>query len=125
MLEEPTASRFASRIDPLFLDNLKLRKKEDTSKIGILPFAVVCTNIREKENFEEQLKNLYKYEIHGSVHTLKAKQGLIEEGYLNPKMHIWCNIYSYLDDEETLWLPSCHNINGHFSHKISHRNHMR
>ena len=86
---------------------------------------MVSTNICEKENFEEQLKDLYKYEMHGGVHTLKAKQELIEEGYLNPKMYIWCNIYSYLDDEETLWLDSCHNINGHFSHKMSHRNHVR
>ena len=98
--------------------------KEDTSGIGIPPFAVVCTNIREKENFEERLKDLYKYEVHGGVHSLKAKQQLIEEGCLNPKVHVWCNIYSYLDDEEALWLASRHNINGHFSHKMSHRNYV-
>ena len=122
MLEEPTSSRLLRRIDPIFLDNLKLRMKEDTNGIGIPPLGVVCTDIREKENFEERLKDLYKYEVHGDVHSLKAKQQLIEEGYLNPNVQVWRNIYSYLDNEEALW--SCHNINGHFRHKIPHRNYV-
>ena len=124
MLEVFTASGFASRIDPIFLDNLTLRKEEDTSEIGIPHFAVICANICEKEKVEERLKDLYKFEVHGGVHSLKVKQKLIEEGYLNPKIHVWCNIYSYLNDEEALWLASRHNINGHFSHKMSHRNYV-
>ena len=93
--------------------------KEDSTGIGIPPFAVVCKNVNEKSNFQARLKDVYKYEVHGGLHGLRARQELNE--VTSP---VWCEVYVSLNDEEALWLASRHNANGHFNHKMSHRNYV-
>ena len=60
---------------------------------------------------------MYKYEVHGGLHGLRARQEFIDDGSLTVNISVWCDVYSSLNDEEALWLASCHNSNGHFNHK--------
>jgi hypothetical protein len=73
--------RLLRRVDPVFTA-LKERLKDDSSGIGIPPLAVVCKDIQNKDDFEERLKDVYRYEVHGGLHGIKARQELNAEGYM-------------------------------------------
>jgi hypothetical protein len=56
------------KVDALFLQSLTKHIKEDPSAwVGIPPLAVMCTNISQPSKFEERLKDVYKYEVHGGI----------------------------------------------------------
>ena len=100
---------------------------EDDSVISIPPFAVVCLNVSHKSKFEERLKAIYKYEVHGGLHSLQAREELATKGFMGQSCQVLCDVYVYLNDEEALWLASRQNTNGHFNHHmtpnyVSHHN---
>ncbi len=74
--EEPPTTRLLRRVDPIFVQALKKRLKEDPSGIGIPPLAVVCKDVASKSVFEDRLKDVYHYEVHGGLHGIKARQEL-------------------------------------------------
>ncbi|XP_019860419.1 PREDICTED: uncharacterized protein LOC109588741 [Amphimedon queenslandica] len=122
-LKKPPSSRVLRKIDNNFVDKLKRRMIEDDSGIGIPSFAVVCLNISHKSKFEERLKDIYKYEVHGGLHSFQAREELVKEGAMS-ETSVMCDVYVYLNDEEALWLASRHNRNGHFNHHMTHRNYL-
>lgn len=124
-LKKPPTSRLLRRIDTNFVESLKKRIKEDGSNIGASPFAVVCLNVPHKSKFEERLKEVYNYEVHGGLHNFKAREELVAEGTLSQHCVVLCDTYVQLTDEESLWLASRHNTNGHFNHHMTHRNYVR
>ena len=107
------------------LDNLKDRLRNDPTCPGVPPLAVTCKNVANKELFKERLKNIYRYEVHGGLHGVKARQSLLEE---NPSQDefstVHAVVYAGLTDEEALRLASRHNINGHYNHKMTHRDYV-
>ena len=119
---EPPTFRLLRRIDPVFVQALKKRLKEDPSGIGIPPLAVQCKDIRSKDGFEERLKNVYHYEVLGGLHGVTARQELNMEGFKFETAS--CHVYAGLSDEEALWLSSRHNANGHFQHRMTHRDYV-
>lgn len=120
--DEPPTFRLLRRIDPVFVEALKKRLKEDSSGIGIPPLAVICKDVQTKSVFEERLKNVYRYEVHGGLHGIKARQELNAEGHAFET--VTCHVYAGLTDEEALWLASRHNANGHFQHQMTHRDYV-
>ena len=73
--DEPPTFRLLRRVDPVFVEALKLRLKEDSSGIGIPPLVVVCKDVQCKSNFEERLKDVYRYEVHGGLHGIQSTTG--------------------------------------------------
>ena len=88
-------------IDTNFVESLKKRIKDDGSNIGVYPFAVVCLNVPHKSKFEECLKNFYKYEVQGGLHSFKAREELVSEGVLSQN-DLLCDTYVQLIDEQAL-----------------------
>lgn len=124
-MEEPPTSQLLCRIDPIFVQCLKERLKKDNSGIGIPPFAVVCLSVSEKGKFEEWHKDVYRYEVHGGLHGIMARKEIAKKEDINQSsLMVWCHVYACLPDEEALWLASRHNFNGHFNHRMSHRNYV-
>uniref|UniRef100_A0A1X7UV86 Uncharacterized protein n=1 Tax=Amphimedon queenslandica TaxID=400682 RepID=A0A1X7UV86_AMPQE len=62
-------------------------------------------------------------EVHGGLHSFQAIEELAKEGAMS-ETSFMCDVYVYLNDEETLWLASRHNRNGHFNHHMTHRNYL-
>ena len=124
-LDEPESSRLLRKIDDLFVESLKQRLKQDPSGPGVPPLAVVCKTVTKKEAFQDRLKDVYRYEVQGGLHGAKARQALFSE---NPEMTMYarayCTVYCGLSDEEALRLASRHNVNGHFIHKMTHRDYV-
>ena len=90
--------------------------------VGIPPLAVICKDVHNKDLFQERLMDVYRYEVHGGLHGIKARQELNEEGYSFERVS--CHVYAGLSDEEALWLASRHNANGHFHHTMTHRDYV-
>ena len=124
-LDEPESSRLLRKIDDLFVESLKQRLKQDPTGPGVPPLAVVCKTVTKKEAFQDRLKDVYRYEVQGGLHGAKARQALFSE---NPDMttyaRAYCTVYCGLSDEEALRLASRHNVNGHFIHKMTHRDYV-
>lgn len=61
--------------------------------------------------------------MQGGLHGAKARQALLSDysGY----SHVHCIVYCGLTDEEALRLAARHNINGHYNHKMTHRDYVR
>ena len=80
--------------------------------------AVLCVDVT-KEDFAEWLKDSYCYEVLGGQHTVAAKTELLKE---NPdNSNVLAEVYAGLNDKDTLRLASRHNRNGHFIHRMSHK----
>lgn len=124
ILKKPPPPRLLRKNDNNFVESLKKRMIEDDRGIGIPPFAVVCLNVSHKSKFEERLKDIYKYEVHGGLHSLQAREELVTKGFMSQSCQVLCDVYVYLNDEEALWLASRHNTNGHFNHHMTHRNYV-
>lgn len=120
--DEPPNSRLLRRVDPVFVQALKKQLEEDPSGIGIPPLAVVCKDVVSKELFEMRLKDVYRYEIQGGLHGIKACQELNAEN--DTFTVVSCHVYAGLTDEEALWLASRHNANGQFQHNMTHRDYV-
>ena len=119
---EPPTFRLLKRTDPIFVQALKKRLKEDPSGIGIPPLAVQCKDVRSKDLSEMRLKDVYRYEVFGGLHGVTAWQELNVEGFKFET--ISCHVYAGLTDEEALWLSSRHNANGQFQHRMTHRDYV-
>lgn len=124
-LEEPPPSRLLRKVDAIFVSSLKMRLLEDPSGIGAAPLAVVCKDVEKKEQFQERLKSVYKYEVQGGLHGAKARQCLLSDDasqLVYASVH--AIVYVGLTDEEALRLASRHNINGHYNHSMTHRDYV-
>ena len=104
--------------------HLKHRIQEDPSGPGVSPVAVLCVDVA-KEDFADRLKDSYRYEVLGGQHTVAAKTELFKG---NPDNVLFSNVlaevYAGLNDKEALQLASRHNRNGHFIHRMSHKDYV-
>lgn len=117
--------RLIRKLDTTFLSNLKKRIKEDPSGPGVPPVAVLCIDVQQKDDFSERLKESYKYEILGGQHTTAAKAELFHENPNNPLYNqVFAEIYVGLNDKEALRLAFRHNDNGHFIHRMTHKDYV-
>ena len=122
-LEEPPPPRLLRRVDEIFVDNLKKRLRSDPNAPGVPALAVTCKNVEKKELFKERHKDIYRYEVNGGLHSAKARQGLANENTIFSTVQ--AVVYVGLSDEEALRLASRHNVNGHYNHRMTHRDYVR
>ena len=124
LIQPQSNLRLIRQLDSTFVKHLKHRMEEDPSGPGVSPVAVLCVDV-SKEDFAERLKDPYRYEVLGGQHTVAAKTELLKE---NPKSvlfsHVLAEVYAGLSDKEALRLASQHNRNGHFIHRMSHKDHV-
>ena len=114
-MEAEKDTRLVRSLDHVFLKHLKDRIAADPSGPGVPPIVVVC-----KEG-----KDVYKYEGLGGQHTTQAKAELHKENPNNPMFKtVLAEVYVGLSDDESLRLASRHNANGHFIHKMTHRDYV-
>ena len=67
----------------------------------------------------------YKYEILGGQHTALARKAVALKHTDNMMLQkTLAKVYVGLTDDEALRLSSRHNINGHFVHKMTHRDYV-
>ena len=124
-LDEPPPSRLLRKVDMIFVESLKKRLKEDPYGPGVPPLAVNCKDVAKKELFKERLKDVYRYEVQGGLHGAKARQNLLAESSNEMDLaNVHAVVYVGLTDEEALRLASRHNINGHYNHKMTHRDYV-
>lgn len=120
-LQQPANSRLIRSLDTTFVKKLKEKISKDPSGPGVSPVAVLCTNVRELDQFQPRLKDVYKYEVLGGQHTSTARTELHKEHPSNPLFsHILAEVYVGLSDDESLRLASRHNLNGMFIHRMTH-----
>jgi len=118
--QPPRESRLLRKADPTFVRRLKMM--QDSSAPGATPMAVLCKDVEVITEFNLKHKNVYKYEVLGGLHTLIAKNQLMEEYPENPFFKvITADVYIGLNDEEALRLAQRHNLNSHFVHHVTHR----
>ena len=124
-LHEPPPSRLLRKIDNVFVEGLMQRLKEDPAGPGVPPLAVSCKDVAKIELFQQRHKDVYQYDVLGGLHGAKARQALLAE---HPEETVYarayCIVYCGLTDEEALRLASRHNINGHYNHKMTHRDYV-
>jgi len=119
-------TRLIRSLDRHFLENLKQKIASDPSGPGVPPAAVLCIHVQEKTQFSERLKDVYKYEVLGGQHTSAARAELHAESPDNPLLaQVLAEVYIGLTDNESLRLESRHNANGHFIHRMTHRDYVR
>ena len=112
-------------IDNTFLQVLAKKFESDPSAPGVPPVAVLCTSVSTLEQFDIKRKDAYRYEVLGGQHTAMARQKVSAEYPGNTMLkHILAEVYVGLSDDEALRLASRHNINGHFVHKMTHRDYV-
>jgi hypothetical protein len=122
---ETSSSRLIRSLDKQFLKNLKEKMVHDPSSPGVPPVAVLCTDVQKPDEFAKSLKNVYKYEVLGGQHTSQARAELHREHPENPLFTtILAEVYVALSDDEALRLASRHNINGHYIHRMTHRDYV-
>lgn len=88
------------------------------------PVAVLCVDVQEKDEFLERLKESYKYEVLGGQHTTAAKAELFHENHNPLHNQINAEVYIGLNNKEALRLASRHNENGHFIHRMTHKDYV-
>lgn len=97
----------------------------DPSSPGVPPIAALCKDVKHPIEFSKRLKNVYKYEVLGGQHTSQARAELHQEQPDNPLFtNILAEVYVGLSDDEALRLASRHNVNGHYIHKMTHRDYV-
>ena len=76
-------------------------------------------------NFSERYEDSYRYEVLGGQHTAAAKAELLKENPGNSLFNqVFAEVYMALTDKEYLRPASRHNANGHFIHKMSHKDYV-
>ena len=78
LAQPPRESQLLWEADPNFVRNLKLKMVQDPSAPGATPMAVLCKDVEQVTEFNMKHKNVYKYEVLGGLHTLIAKNQLME-----------------------------------------------
>ena len=122
---ETSSTRLIRSLDKQFLKNLKEKMTRDPSSPGVPPIATLCKDTQNPVQFSKRLKDVYKYEVLGGQHTSQARAELHREQPDNPLYAtILAEVYVGLSDDEALRLASRHNINGHFIHKMTHRDYV-
>ena len=122
LTQPQTDLRLIRKLDTTFVSNLKKRIAADPSGPGVPPIAVLCTGV---DDFLERYKDSYRYEVLGGQHTAAAKAELLKENPGNTLFnHVFAEVYMGLTDKECLRLASRHNTNGHFIHKMSHKDYV-
>lgn len=116
------------------MDNFLLRTSYAHLSLGMYVFTLsICTHMhldifalpQSVTEFEDRLKYVYKYEVLGGLHTTVARADLHKEYPDKPIFsQILAEVYVGLSDDEALRLSSRHNVNGHFIHKMTHRDHV-
>ena len=118
----PKESRLLRSADDKFTEKLMDKMVLDPAVPGATPMALLCKEVSTLELFNERFANVYKYEVLGGLHTLKAKAQLSQMYPDNPFFqHTVAEVYIGLTDEQALRLSQRHNVNSHFVHKITHR----
>lgn len=121
LIMPPKESRLLRAVDDKFTEKLMDKMVLDPSAPGATPMALLCKDVSTVEQFNDRFVNVYKYEVLGGLHTLKAKAQLSQKYPDNPFFqHTVAEVYVGLSDEQALRL-SRHNVNSHFIHKITHR----
>ena len=124
-LNEPPPARLLRKFDNVLVEGLIQRLKEDPAGPGVPPLAVSCKDVAKIELFQQRHKDVYQYDVLGGLHGAKARQALLAE---HPEetayARAYCIVYCGLTDEEALRLASRHNINGHYNHKMTHRDYV-
>ena len=124
IIEPAENTRLIRSLDRHFLENLKQKIVSDPSGPGVPPVAVLCI-VPENTQFSERLKDVYKYEVLGGQHTSTARAELHAEDPDNPLLaRVLAEVYIGLTDDEALRLASRHNANGHFIHRMTHRDYV-
>ena len=72
----PKESRLLRSADDKFTEKLMDKMVLDPAAPGATPMALLCKEISTLELFNERFANVYKYEVLGGLHTLKAKAQL-------------------------------------------------
>ena len=103
------------KVDPICVDSLKKWLQEDPSGPGVPPIAILCKNIGTKEAFKSQLKEIYRYEVLGGLHGVKARQSLLAEKLFSTELST-VHAHVRLSDEDALRLATRHIKNGHYNH---------
>ena len=122
-LIQPQANlRLIRKLDNTFVNNLKKRIPADPSGPGVPPVAVLCVGV---DDFSERYKDFYRYEVLGEQYTAAAKAKLLKENPGNSLFNqVFAEVYMGLTDRECLRLASRHNTNGHFIHRMSHKDYV-
>ena len=125
-LSEPDKTRRSIRpVDPLFLQALVKKFESDPSAPGVPPIAVLCTSVSCPDQYDMKRKDAYRYEVLGGQHTALARREVSNKHPDNMHLKkILAEVYVNLSDDESLRLGSRHNINGHFVHKMTHRDYV-
>lgn len=122
LIQPQSETRLLRKLDTTFVENLKKTMEADPSGPGVPPMAVLCIGV---DDFSERYKDIYRYEVLGGQHTAAAKNELLKENPTNPfYKHVYAEVYLGLDDKESLRLASRHNTNGHFIHKMTHKDYV-
>lgn len=109
----------------IFLKTLKDKMLNDPSSPGVPPIAALCVDEKEPSKFSRRLKDVYKYEVLGGQHISRARLELHKEHPENGLYgSILAEVYVGLSNDEALRLASRHNINGHYVHKMTHRDYV-
>ena len=117
----PEESHILRKIDPHFVKALKQNIKHDPTGTGVPPLVVFCNQV-SREEYDSKLKDAYRYEVAGGLHSYTAKKELAEEYPQNPfYKSVEASVYAGLTDEQALRLALWHNVNGHFVHKMTFR----
>ena len=77
-----------------FVKLLKKRMIEDAAAIGVSPIAMLFSDVENIGQFRPHLKNHYHYEVLGGLHTVTAKQQLMQEVPGEP-LHYIFNVESF------------------------------
>ncbi|XP_064388703.1 uncharacterized protein LOC135336778 [Halichondria panicea] len=115
------AKRCVRPVDTSFVKALAARFEEDPSSPGIPPIAALCVSVPSKEAFDTKRKDGYRYEVLGGQHSALARKENPENMALQ---RVLAEVYIGLTDDESLHLASRHNVNGHFVHKMTHRDYV-
>ena len=87
--------------------------------------AVLCSSMKLIEEFDMKHKDAYKYELLGGQHTALARKEIAKkfpDYMLLQQIH--AEVYIGLTNDEALRLASRHNVNGHFVHRMTHRDYV-
>ena len=122
---EPQSSRCLRTVDEVFVETLTKRFEKDPSAPGVPPIAALCTSVSTVEEYDIKLKNAYRYELLGGQHTALARKAVANQHRCNMALQqVLAEVYVGLTNDEALRLASRHNTNGHFVHKMTHRDYV-
>ena len=114
--------RLIRDLNASFVQKLKKQIQDDPYGPGVPAVAALCIGVDE---FSERYKDSYRYEVLGGQHTTRAKAELFKENPDNSQFgQILAEVYMGLTDKESLRLASRHNANGHFIHKMTHKDYV-